>query len=228
MSWRVLFDLSSGLSRPMVAPAGTLERIRAHVAGVERALGLRAERYLENPPHWTRESLRFEGVDDRVLCETARDHNAWVVRLYEDFARWHKEPAPEPNETITPEDSTTFWHGLVELRVPPSRWTGDHYVAEMRAMYEVLRGRPEGRVDLDERPLTPRQAGAVIRLFEQYFESGANRDLEVPRGHDHLADRYHGEYEWCERCGAVEYEDALGCRRRRCPLRKELQEERES
>lgn len=228
MSYAILFDFSSGLSRPLTAPAGTLARIRAHVAHIESTLGLRAERYLDNPAHWARTD--FAGVDDRVLCDEARAHNTWVLHLYEDFGRWHASPASAPHETITPEESTAFWHALRRIDVPRERWTEEHYIAEMEHLYEVLRGRPNGGVTSDVRPLSPEQAGAVIRLIEPYCGVGDPR-LEVPKGNDYLATS--DDYVWCSTCGrGVEIDDGTGlpedarrCRRRGCEAKAELENE---
>lgn len=226
MSYAVLFDFATGLERPVIAPVGTLARIREHVAHVEKALGLRSERYLENPAHWTRESLRCEGVDDAVLCREARAHNEWVLQLFRDFGRWHAEPAPTPSETITNEDAQTFWHALARIEVPRERWTETYYVEEMGDLYEVLRGRPTGGVSSDVRPLSAEQAGAVIRLIEPYVGVGDPR-LEVPKGHDHLATS--DDYVWCSTCGRGAYpDDARRCRRRGCEARKTVREEDEA
>lgn len=52
MSYRVFFSFSVGLKEPMTVPKGTLIACQDHVARVETALGLKAEKYKDNPAHW--------------------------------------------------------------------------------------------------------------------------------------------------------------------------------
>ena len=50
MSYHCFFSLTTGLTKPMLVPAGTLARMRHHVAHVESTLGFETTKYLDNPP----------------------------------------------------------------------------------------------------------------------------------------------------------------------------------
>jgi len=221
MSVRVFFSFSTGILKPIKAPRGTLQRLLAHVEEVEATLGLTRERYADNPIHWGGDAKRlgFPGVDDELLCKTVAAHNAWARQLYDDIERWQRDP-PAPEETITPEDAAKFWHALEDLNVSPERWTAEYYRKRMEHAYEVMRGRESEGVDWNGKPLTPKQAGGVIWLFEHIY-GGHGLDLEVPRGCDQLLSSYDGGYDWCERCGAVLPEDGQACRKRKCPIRQQ-------
>lgn len=223
MSYHVFFSFSTGLSKPLMVPKGTLGNIMAHVESVEIALGLEREQYRDNPVHWNTRGFPSDDLDDKLLCETVEEHNRWVRWLYDRFAEWAEKPV-ENGETITPEDAAKFWHGLKQLTVPARRWTGDYYRARMETFYEVMRGRPTEGITWGTAKLTPKQAGAVIWLFSDLLDPQDLR-LEVPKGCDHLASSYYGEYDWCERCGAVLPEYAENCRKRGCPVQAEWCEE---
>lgn len=220
MSFNVFFAFSAGLSKPITVPKGTLASVIRHVENIEDRLGLEREQYQNNPVHWAWRGWPAEDLDDKVLCEGAEEHNSWVRWFYDRLAYWSKNP-PADGEIITPDDAKTFWHGLQTLTVPPRRWTGDYYSDRMKAIYEVMRGRPDEGMTFDEDALTAKQAGAVIRLFEQYLDPSDMR-LEVPKGCDYLASSYYGEYDWCTKCGAVLPETANACRERACPAQAEL------
>lgn len=223
MSYHVFFSFSTGLSKPITAPKGTLAGIMAHIEGVERALKLEREQYRDNPAHWNTRGFPSADIDDKLLCKTVEDHNDWVRRLYDLVADWAKKPV-EDGETITPEDAKEFWHGLQLLTIPTTRWTGDYYYSRMRTFYEVMRGRPEDGITFPSPKLTPKQAGAVIWLFGELLDHDDFR-LEVPKGCDYLASSYYGEYEWCERCGAVTDDYAANCRKRGCPVQEQWDED---
>jgi len=222
MSFHVFFDLSSGLSKPLLVPKGTLASILEHVRHVEATLGLETEQYLDNPPHWKNCGWRLamrEGISDETLCEEAEEHNAWIRWLYEKLGEWSENP-PETGEKITPEDANRFWHALERITVDPSRWTEKYYRARMEAVYEVMRGREAEGMTLDTKALTPQQAAAVVRLFEQWLDPGDLR-LDVPKGYDYLASSVDGGYVFCEKCGPVHPDEAYSCRKRGCPIREE-------
>ncbi|MGU3387022.1 hypothetical protein ACLBYG_21100 [Methylobacterium sp. D53M] len=219
MSYHVFFSFSTGLKAPITVPAGTKASIARHVAEVEETPELKRTRYKDNPVHWESRG-RFDGIDDETLCEAVIEHNRWVRRLYELTAEWSREPPTGQTETITPEEASEFWHALEQLSVEPTRWTREYYRERMEHLYEVMRGREDQGVTFDERALTPKQAGAVIRLFSLYLDTSDIR-LEVPKGSDKLASSDDGEYDWCSRCGAVWPDDADACSRRKCPIREE-------
>lgn len=75
-------------------------------------------------------------------------------------------------------------------------------------------------MSFDEKSLTPKQAAAVIRLFEQYLDPGDLR-LDVPKGEDHLASSHDGGYIYCDKCGPVTWEHMEACRKKKCPARED-------
>lgn len=204
MSFHVFFDFSTGLAKPIHAPAGTLDRIIAHVEFVEKTLGL----------DWENMKPK-ESVSDEIYCKTAGRHNRFVRWLYSRFEEWSKKPV-ENGEVITPDAAKKFWHGLHMINVPTIRWTKDYYQDRMEHVFNVLIGDDDEGVTLGEKALKPKQAAAVIRLFQEYFENTV--DLEVPNGCYFLTD----DYVWCEKCGPNRYEDVSDCRKRKCPLREEF------
>lgn len=244
MSYHVFFAFSQGLAKTLHVPAGTKASILAHVEEVEQTLGLKRSKYLDNPVHWDHfdKDYRagFPNVDDEILCQTVERHNAWVREYYDLFAHWSKHPFRKGrghqakytedrgwpvghlSEKITPKDAQEFWHGFEMLEVNPDRWTREYCRNRMEHLYDVMRGRDSEGVSFDQNPLTPKQAGAVIRLFETYLDNHDLR-LEVPNDRDFLASSYDGGYSWCEKCGAVAEGDEGICRKRKCPLREELE-----
>ena len=224
MSFAVFFDFSVGLRNTITAPRGTLAHLIAHVAEIEEVLKLKQAHYKENPPYWERND--FAGIQDEVLCNAVEEHNRLVIEFYEHLPEWSENPVAD-GESLTPEDAQRFWHGLVRLRVPPHRWTKEYYVARMESLYEVMRGRESEGVTFDAKALTPKQAAAIIRIFDQYLDMHDMR-LDVPNGHDHLASSYDGGYSWCEKCGPMKWDDAMECKRRGCPLISENREATQS
>jgi hypothetical protein len=231
MSYHVFFGFSSGLAKPIRVPVGTKKAIIEHVKEVESVLGLKRTQYEKNPIHWDYFDSQFmngfPGVDDEVLCKTVSYHNAWVRGIYRDFAEWSKTPfkssKDHKGEWITPKDAEKFWHGFQTLGVGSSRWTGDYYTERMESLYEVMRGRESEGCTFDAKPLTEKQAAAVINIFSPFLDHD-DRRLDVPNGYDYLASSCDGGYDWCEKCGAMRPEDADACRKRKCPLREEFGE----
>lgn len=181
-AYRVFFSMSTGLSKVVRVPAGTLAEIFAHIEGVEQKLGLKCERYLDNPVHWA--TTDFADISDDVLCDTADEHNGWIVDLWNDFCKWAQEPI-EGGEEITPEQSVGFWYGLEPITVPAERWTATYYRSRMEHLYEVMRGVESEGVSFEAGPLRPQQASAVIVLFAEFLDAHDLR-LEVRRGYDCL------------------------------------------
>ena len=230
MSYHVFFGFSTGLAKPIRVPKGTLDRCLAHVAEVEKALGFETTQYMNNPPHW-KSTTPKAGVGDALLCKTASKHNRWVRYLYADMEKWSKTILRgKDSERLTPKDAARFWHGLQTIDVPSSRWTSDYYRERMEHLYEVMRGRVSEGVTLNtKKPLTEKQAAAVVVLFSEFFTHGNQLRLDVPNGHDSLASSYDGGYDWCSSCGPISCDDVgervANCRRRGCPIKKEFGEE---
>lgn len=199
MSFHVFFGMSTGLSKTIRVARGTLQTIREQVAHVEAALGITSSKYGDNPEHWNPMS-KWAVVSDDVLCREAERHNRFVRWLYGRFEEWHDNP-PTDGEEIAPEQAAECWRGLVMIVVPVERWTREYYCRRMEALYEVMRGQATEGMTFDARPLSVKQAAAVIRIFEQYLDAH-DMQLDVPKGHDYLASPYDGGYVWCDRCGA--------------------------
>lgn len=218
MSFHVFFSFSTGLATPLKVPKGTKQSMLEHVEEIEKTLGLTREKYLDNPIHWDRFKRDLSKIGDKVLCETVQEHNAWVRHCYDKFCEWSKTPVKENSEQITPKDAELFWHGFETLNVPLEKWTREYYVNRMEHLYEVMRGRDSEGVSFDEKPLTPKQAAAVIRIFDQYLDDNDMR-LDVPRDYDYLASSYDGGYDWCEKCCCAVHPDDIGdCTKKKCPL----------
>jgi hypothetical protein len=229
MSYKVFFSMSSGLSKPITVPKGTYKNITERVHKTEQALGYRVEQFGNNPKYWSDTTKPMDGVSDDTFCEVAEEHNLFVRCLYVDMTRWFETP-PLDGEIITVEQATEFWYGLSIIHVPVSRWTPDYYRGRMEAIYMALRGFGEAQPILaegmvfDSKPLTIRQAADVIILFSNYLDEGDLR-LDVPLGCDSLKSSDDGGYYWCEKCGAVTPEHAERCRKRKCPVKAEWDNE---
>jgi hypothetical protein len=254
MSYHVFFSFSVGLAHPMIVPQGTLEACRAHVERVENTLGFKRTKYLDNPEHWVSTRPMDSVTDKvfchvatqhnawvRMLYELFREwseaakngqpiRGEWKPRLWpgkhDDLLSLFsgRDASPFKTEVLSPEDAQTFWRGLVDIPVPSHRWTRSLYVDRMEHAYEVLRGRESEGVTLNcKKPLTVKQAAAVICLFSEWLDSHDMR-LDVRRGYDDLTSSYDGGHDWCEQCGAVDYDDARNCTTKACPFRAEEDE----
>lgn len=225
MSFHVLFDFSTGLAKTLRVPKGTVADLVRHVDAVEKILGIKRTTFgTDKQIGWDEWDPNFRAgfpnVDNKTLCGTAEQHNRWVGWVWERFEDWAKSPV-RGGDRLTPYLAKKFWPGLRRLTVEPDRWTSDYYRARMDELYEAMRGRPAATMVFDGKPLEPRQASAVINLFDQYLDVGDLR-LEVPKGCDYLlpSSAHEGGYDWCERCGAIDPND-YSCRKRGCPVAKE-------
>lgn len=223
MSYHVFFSFSQGLSKPMMVPKGTKAEFNEHVKYVEETLKIERTKYLNNPAHWNGFKRDYSHLSDEELCKIASDHNDWVRRVYRKFGEWSKTP-PKDGEEMTPDEAQEFWPGLEMITVAPDRWTAEYYIERMECLYEVMRGRESEGISFDTKPLTPKQAAAVIGLFSEFLDPD-DRRLDVPNGHDHLASSYDGGYHWCEKCGPMTFEDGSCCKKKKCPLRAEWDSE---
>jgi len=139
----------------------------------------------------------------RTDAECAEYVMKWADNLAAQ-AIYEAEKAAADGEAISPDDARQFWHGLQIIDVPLERWTAEYYENRMEAVYDTMRGRDSEGMCFDAKPLTEKQAAAVIRLFDQYIDAHDLR-LEVPEGCDSLYPS--DEYAWCDICGAVRWED---------------------
>lgn len=224
MSYETFFMFTQGLSKPIRVPVGTLQRALAHVDEVTKTLGFKVEKYKDNRAHW-RVKEPGKRVTDAEYCRTVDEHNRWVRCFYADLAGWSNTILNgATSELLTVEGAASFWHGLQLLDVPPARWTKRYYRDRMEHLYEVMRGRPDQGVTMDAKPLSAKQAAAVINLFAAYLDDHDLR-LDCPNGHDMLKSSYDGGYTWCEKCGPVDENDVLEqadrCRKRGCPIKAE-------
>lgn len=226
MSYKAFFMFSSGISKPMRVPPGTISEMTEHIKCVERVLNIKrvySIQDLRNPcGHWDTRGLK--DIDDKTLCEWAEKHNRQVEWFYYLLKRCSESP-PAEFEELTPEVASSIWPGLEMIHVEAHRWTRDYYQARMEAFYSVMRGNEEEGITFDEEPLSIRQAAAVIRLFAEYLDKHDIR-LDVPRDRDYLASSDDGGYDWCDTCGcAVVLEDAIFCETEGCALRAQMIEE---
>lgn len=214
MSFKVFFDLSTGIAGPINVPIGTTKMMLDHVALLESALGIEREEY-NGQTRWNRWPLikKAAQIKDELLCSTVDEHNAKVRYFYGVLEE--AGPATDKTEELTPEKAQEFWLGLSQLEVPVARWSNDFYRARMEAIYECLRGRESEGMLIDCEPLSPKQADEVINLFSQWLDRGDIR-LAVKKDCDYLSSSYDGEYEWCAGCGAVDadeidFDDEANC-----------------
>lgn len=221
MSYKVYFGFATALDKTLKVQKGTIQKMSEHIESVENVLQIKREKYLDNPEHWA--FTDYKDIDDNVLCQTAQNHNGEVRFFYDTLVSWTENP-PDEFEELTNEEFQKLLPGLQFITVKPERWTGEYYTKRMNVLYDVMRGHEVEGITFGERKLTIKQAGAVIRLFSEFLDTD-DRRLDVPNGHDYLASSYDGGYDWCEKCGAMTYEDAKRCNKRKCPLQKEYNEE---
>ena len=171
---------------------------------------------------------KWKSIDDELLCKAVEDHNQWVRCIYDEFGYWSQFPylsrkwkrdvksrrqdlpyfaagpderytkKPNSAEEITPKDAATFWHAFQTLSVPVERWSKDYYRSRMEHLYEVMRGRESDGVSFDAKPLSEKQAAAVVNIFSTYLDSHDLR-LDCPKDRDQLKSSYDGGYEWCDK-----------------------------
>ena len=209
MSYHVFFSFSTGLTKPMTVPKGTLERIKSEIALTEEILGLKRtptytpEGEKQRPGwHWDKisESIFVTAgdkvdtklpqwwLDDRArdakierMASRVREHNSFVRRLYEELGEWSKKKPSGKCEKITPKQAQEFWGGLAEIELPRSLWPEEHFRDHMEHLFEVLtKGKSRGTC-LDCKPLDLEQAGALIMLFEDALDEwGYDLRFSVP------------------------------------------------
>jgi hypothetical protein len=223
MSYKLYFGLTAGLNSTIKVPKGTIEELQQHVNYVEKTLNIKREKFLDNPEHWAWND--YKEIKNKILCEVAEMHNDFIRDFYGDLAKWAENP-PLEFEELTNDEFQKILPGLQTITVKPERWTGEYYTKRMEVLYDVMRGNENEGITFGEKKLTPKQAGAVVRLFSEFLDNH-DRRLDVPNGHDYLASSYDGGYWWCEKCGATTYDDAESCGKRKCPYAIEFKQDDE-
>lgn len=254
MSYRVFFSMSTGLAKPITVPAGTVKACQDHVARIERVLGFEQEKYLDNPVHWRSTKPKKGVSDELLCTVAQEHNGwvQWLYGRLGEWSKankknpirdgWHPNNFYRPDtedavrfmpgnygkpvetEKMSQADAATFWHGLVEIKVPVERWSKDFYRDRMEHLYSVMRGAESEGVSFGEKALTPKQAAAVINIFS--FIDTNDLQLDVPRGHDYLASSYDGGYDWCITHGAVHPDDGMCCSNKDCDNRQQILEDR--
>lgn len=214
MSYQIYFGFAQGLKKIIIIPLGKIDFMRNLIETTENTLELKREKYLDNPERWA--FSKYEGIKDSLLCSTASHHNEEVRRFYNLLAACSEKPITS-GDALTPDIFSELLPGLEFITVPPERWNGEYYKEKMQTLYEVMRGRESEGISFDTKKLTEKQAANVVRLFSEFLDHD-DRRLDVPKGHDYLASSDDGGYDWCEKCGAITWDDAQRCGRKKCPL----------
>lgn len=143
---------------------------------------------------------------DEAICEFASEQCKLVEMAYDMVQKATPEPTTENTALLTQGDFKAILPMLKQVDVPIERWSKDYHRERMDEVYEILRGRPTDKVSWEIPPLTEEQAAGVVWLIDVVL--GVDRhqnDLAVCKGQDHISDT--NEYHWCEKCGAVDYDD---------------------
>jgi len=134
------------------------------------------------------------------------DHNRFVGWLWDSIQEFGDKPCEDNPVMLTDAYFKSIHAILKEVKVPIDRWSKDHYIDRMEAMFGIMTGNDADGIEFGSAPLTPEQAGSVIWLMDAMFGIDQHQaDLEVPKGCDYLL--ANEDYHWCENCGAVTYED---------------------
>ena len=212
-AFKTFFMFASGLDRTVRVPRGTVDNIRNHIDDTTRQCKLKIVKFGDNPPHWNQYEPAAD-IDNDTASHLVRGHNRWVELLYEKLGRWTQSP-PEEYEELTPEIANELWYGFSMLHLPVHRWSQEYFQEEMQELFDVMRGHDVGGIIWDEEPLAPKQAAAVIQLFESYLDNHDSR-LELSHGHGmdgQLLNK--DQYLWCPEDGAIPChladEDDEGC-----------------
>ena len=255
MSYHVFFSFSTSLSKPMKVPKGTLKSILERIEATERILGLKRTPTYTPEGEKPRPGWHWSNTGDAMLAKAGpktdttqplwwladrereaninrmgmavREHNAHVQYLYAQFEQWAKQKAWKRGtwERITPAQSVEFWGGLAMLDLPRELWDKEHFRAHMEHLHTLLTtGKSEG-VTLDCEAMTPKQAGALIRIFEDELDQwGYDMRFDIPldanlEPYGHVACSHDGGYDWCSHCGPI-HSDDFHERCRVCPRAK--------
>lgn len=210
MSDHVYFEFSTGFSKPVQVPKGTLNLIWNSIQHTEHVLGLRrkptytpegepqrpgwswdsperamldmAGTYADTstPQWWLHNRQRDQKI--REMGETVIGHNEFVRDLYHDLTRWHdREWNPGESETITVEQSRDFWGGLRILEFPRELWDREFYTYHMEHLHALLTTGESKGVVLDCEPFDATAAEALIHLFDAELDQwGFDARFAIP------------------------------------------------
>lgn len=209
MSFRTFFDFTLGFNRTLYFKSGTFDRVHKQVNETERRLGIRREYYMGSCRWSNWPKLVSDETSDEEYCRAVEKHNSMVRCFYQECCGAGKRKTKAKPEAITPYMAQNLFIGLRQLNVRPERWTYEYYQSRMEAMYQAMRGNETEGIIFDSKPLTIKQARDVIILFSSYLDTHDIR-LDVCRGHDQLTNSYSEGYYWCQKCGAVDYDDLPG------------------
>ncbi len=251
MSYSTFFSFSTSFSRTQRVAKGTLERILGRIEYTERTLGLkRTPTYTpeeepqrpgwnwlqtgthmlatagpeidKNLPEWW---LADRERDKRIagMALAVRLHNQDVMWIYQDLVKWQKHTWKRgESERITVAQSQEFWGGLAILDLPRELWDREHYTDHMEHLHELLTTGQSRGTHLDCKPFNPKQASALINLFEDQIDQwGFDARFDIPldenlKPYDTIASSHDGGYDWCSKCGPIHTDD-FHARCRICP-----------
>ena len=221
MSYKVYFMFSESLKSTIRIEVGTKDKLWKHFGTVEDFLNENCDsRDKQSLSKWL-ESGDYETVKKDVLCKNSLHHNFIVRNFYDDLKDWAEKDRSDKRlevfEEFSNDDFQLMLPNLKLMNIPVELWNSEYYRDMMETFYEVMRGRECKGISFDTKKLTEKQASNVIRLFAEFLD-GDSLNLDVPKGHDYLASSYDGGYEWCEKCGAITYDDSVDCSRKKCPL----------
>jgi hypothetical protein len=251
MSYQVLFSFSKSFSRDQRVPKGTLKRILDQISTAEQSLGLQRELTFtpENETqrpgwHWHRTKqamLNHAGakIDTTIpdwhlldrrrkelineMGNNVRHHNSFVLHLYESLNEWQtKKWKRGESEVITVKQSEEFWGGLQQLELPRELWDKDHFTDHMEHLHLLLTTGKSGAVSLDCKPFNPKQASALLNIFESELDQwGYDLRFAIPldenlKPYDFITTSHDGGYDWCSKCGPI-LSEAFHYRCQICP-----------
>lgn len=195
MSYRLYFDLSTGLSADMVVPKGTLASIWTHIEIMERRLGLKrvpdyvpegkeatgawswreaAKNMIEHAgpkpshdePQWWLADREREARINEMHALVFNGHWHFVTTMYENLGKWSKGCDAAETEVLKAEESHLWWGALHSLPWPDELMTRDVYRAYLEHVGEVLSGNESRGVKLDCKPLSHDQKEALLVFIE--------------------------------------------------------------
>jgi hypothetical protein len=210
MSYHVYFAFSTGLSKPLRVPEGTLADLWSKIERVESVLGLeRTPSYTpegeDQRPGWSWRSVekciraklgerpehhlaaREWDSDRERMAEVIEWHNDFVRRLYDDFGKWSTDLKGKRKgvEVISLEAAAEFWGGLKILEFPRDLWTERCFENHMEHLFTLISKRKSQGMSLDCEAFSDKQKSALIWLLEGELDQwGFDMCFEIPLSAD--------------------------------------------